>query len=121
MQPDSPMKAIRRFCVEQCNADTPSEVKSCAGNAWVMGACPLYAFRTGRKPLGASTLKAIRKHCLMCFNGDTAGVRECQDMECPLFPFRLGKNPNFSEETRQKRREVCLARHEGKDAGTAAS
>jgi hypothetical protein len=75
--------------------------------------CPLYPYRMGRLD-GADgrTIKAIRRYCLDCV-GSPHEVRNCQgdtaaDGPCPLFTFRLGKNPNISEETRQKRRMVAL-------------
>ena len=39
-----------------------------------------------------STLSAIRKKCLECSDGPKA-VRECPSGNCPLHPFRMGKNP----------------------------
>jgi len=38
-------------------------------------------------------LKAIRAKCLECTCGSAAGVRHCDLQECPLWPFRMGKNP----------------------------
>lgn len=39
-------------------------------------------------------VKAIRKHCLGCSNDSVKEVKECIIKECPLYPYRLGKNPN---------------------------
>ena len=39
-------------------------------------------------------VKAIRQKCLECSCGNTAEVRRCVIPECPLYSFRLGKNPN---------------------------
>jgi hypothetical protein len=36
---------------------------------------------------------AIRAMCVMCMGGDTAGVRQCPSITCPLHPFRMGKDP----------------------------
>jgi len=38
-------------------------------------------------------LKAIRKYCLGCA-GSVSGVRRCEDDNCTLHFYRLGKNPN---------------------------
>lgn len=38
-------------------------------------------------------VKAIREKCLDCSCGSTAEVKECTVEQCPLFPYRLGKNP----------------------------
>lgn len=39
-------------------------------------------------------IKAIRKNCLDCSGGSISEVRECVILDCTLYPFRLGKNPN---------------------------
>lgn len=39
-------------------------------------------------------LKAIRAKCLDCVCGQLQEVRLCPCKDCPLYPFRMGKNPN---------------------------
>jgi len=39
-------------------------------------------------------MKAIRAKCLDC-NGNAYEVKLCPCTDCPLWPFRLGKNPNI--------------------------
>ncbi len=39
-----------------------------------------------------SPIKAIRKKCLDCSGGNDAEVRKCVITDCPLYPFRMGKN-----------------------------
>ena len=39
-------------------------------------------------------IKAIRAKCLECSNGQLSEIRECVIPDCPLYPFRMGKNPN---------------------------
>ena len=51
-------------------------------------------------------VKAIRAYCMECSNGSTAEVKECPVVRCPLYPFRMGKNPyrqrrEMSEEEKQ--------------------
>lgn len=41
-----------------------------------------------------SPLKAIRLKCLDCSCGSSNEVKLCPVEKCPLYPFRLGKNPN---------------------------
>lgn len=41
-----------------------------------------------------SPVKAIKIKCLDCSDGVKKEVRECIILDCPLYPFRLGKNPN---------------------------
>jgi hypothetical protein len=38
--------------------------------------------------------RAIKAWCLECSGGSRAEVRKCEATDCPLFPFRKGKNPN---------------------------
>lgn len=59
-------------------------------------------------------MKAIRLKCLDCSNGSSNEVKLCPITRCPLYPFRLGKNPNIKpkefteeelEELRRRGRE----------------
>ena len=38
-------------------------------------------------------LKAIREKCLDCSGGQPKEVRLCPVTDCPLWPYRMGKNP----------------------------
>lgn len=38
-------------------------------------------------------VKAIRAKCIDCCCGQQAEVKSCAAKDCPLHPFRLGKNP----------------------------
>ena len=42
-----------------------------------------------------SGVKAMRLKCLDCSGGSTKEVRLCPIKKCPLYPFRMGKNPNY--------------------------
>ena len=39
-------------------------------------------------------IKAIRAYCLGCMCGNAAEVRNCVIPDCPLYPYRMGHNPN---------------------------
>ncbi len=39
-------------------------------------------------------IKAIRAKCLECSGGQPSEVRNCTIVDCPLYPYRFGKNPN---------------------------
>ena len=39
-------------------------------------------------------LRAIRKNCLDCMGGNATEVRRCPMENCPLYPYRFGKNPS---------------------------
>ena len=41
-------------------------------------------------------IKAIRAHCLGC-SGTANEVKLCTVVTCPLFKYRLGKNPNIKK------------------------
>lgn len=41
-----------------------------------------------------SPIKAIRKNCIDCMCGQSKEVRLCPSKDCPLYPYRFGKNPN---------------------------
>ena len=38
-------------------------------------------------------MKAIRQNCIDCSGGSKKEVRECMIVDCPLYMYRLGKNP----------------------------
>ncbi len=44
-------------------------------------------------------VQAIRAHCLDCSGGSRAEVRLCVIPDCPLHPFRMGRNPNCRPRT----------------------
>lgn len=51
--------------------------------------------------------RAIKLKCLDCSTYNINEIKECPVKECPLYPFRLGKNPfrkkkELSEEERHK-------------------
>ena len=39
-------------------------------------------------------IKAIRAKCLECTGGCPKEVRKCGNVECALYLYRMGKNPN---------------------------
>ena len=39
-------------------------------------------------------LKAIRAKCLDCMCNQPMEVRLCPSENCPLYPYRMGHNPN---------------------------
>ena len=54
-----------------------------------------------------NVLRAIRLKCLDCSCFQLGEVRDCIVTTCPLFPFRLGKNPFRKKElTEEKRNEL---------------
>ena len=57
-----------------------------------------------------SPLKAIRAHCIECMCGSPNEVRLCPIDDCPLFPFRFGKNPfRVKKEYTEEQRAALVA------------
>ena len=54
-------------------------------------------------------VKAIRAKCLECGEGSPNEVKACPIERCPLYPFRLGKNPYRSTNHREKTPEEIQA------------
>lgn len=55
-------------------------------------------------------LQAIRAKCLDCSVYDYSEVRNCFVTKCPLYPFRMGKNPfRKKRELTQEQRERLVA------------
>lgn len=47
-----------------------------------------------KKKTKLTPLKAIRLNCIDCSGYSKVEVRNCVILDCPLYPFRLGTNPN---------------------------
>jgi len=86
----TPGRAIRKYCKE-C-VETASNVKTCCGDNLLDGTvCPFFNFRLGT---GRPSVKTIRKFCLECMGGSWQLVEDClSEKTCPLFAYRMGKNP----------------------------
>jgi hypothetical protein len=56
-----------------------------------------------------SPLRALRLKCLDCCNGSVQEVRLCTALDCPSWPFRMGKNP-WRRKLDQEERAVLRAR-----------
>lgn len=66
-------------------------------------------------------IKSIRAKCLNCSCGSSNEVSLCVIEDCPLFPYRFGKNPNRkgnvkTDEQKQVAKERLLAYHAKKKA-----
>lgn len=65
-----------------------------------------------------SPLKAIHQHCIECMGNQVREVPYCNVKRCPLYPFRLGKNPystrHFTEEQKQAAAERMKKAREAK-------
>lgn len=65
-----------------------------------------------------SPLKAIREKCLDCCVGSTSEVKNCPIMSCPLWSFRMGKNPfrQKRELTEEQRLELSERMRKAREA-----
>lgn len=54
-------------------------------------------------------IKAIRAKCLDCCES-AYEVRQCPVEDCPLYMYRLGKNPNIHRNLTQEQRDEIAAR-----------
>lgn len=59
-----------------------------------------------------SPLKAIRAKCLDCCCDQITEVKLCPVSDCPLHPFRFGKNPFRKRELTDEQREALCQRLE---------
>jgi hypothetical protein len=50
-----------------------------------------------------SPLKSIRSFCVWCMGGNALEVKNCTAPACPLYPYRLGRNPYRSPPSEAKR------------------
>jgi len=69
-------------------------------------------------------IQAIRAKCLDCCCGQANEVKLCTAIRCPLWPFRLGKNPNirpreYTEEQREAMRQRLKKAMEAKNGQQA--
>jgi hypothetical protein len=67
-------------------------------------------------------IQAIRAKCLDCCCDQANEVKLCTAIRCPLWPFRLGKNPNikpreYTEEQREAMRQRLKKAMEAKCDG----
>jgi hypothetical protein len=69
-----------------------------------------------------SPAKAIRAHCLECCGQYANEVQRCGLLDCPLHPFRFGKNPftkrTLSDDQKAAMRERMQSLAEKKRAKT---
>ena len=89
-----------------CGAEIP-EGKKC---------CPNCLILVGDEVPKQSPLKAIKQFCYECSGENRAEVKRCSSKDCPLKPFRTGKNPFLKkremtpEQKEQARQRLLKAR-----------
>ena len=113
----TPLESIRACCV-QCQGGSYALVSECTSPL-----CPFYQYRAGEIAAGASRrlLRVIKSYCDACApDGDVAGCTAGRGYlslsPCPLWPFRSGRSPYYSEKTREARRARALSLFGARDA-----
>lgn len=56
-----------------------------------------------KKPL----LKVIREKCMDCCIGQHSEVKMCSITNCPLWPYRMGKNPFHQRKMTDEQKQVA--------------
>ena len=49
-----------------------------------------------RNKLFDTPIKAIRKKCIDCCNGQYKEIKNCTVINCALYPYRMGRRPDRS-------------------------
>ena len=78
------------------------------------------------KKAPTTPVKVIRAKCLDCSCGNAAEVARCPVERCPLWPWRMGKNPytkkrQYSEEEKERKREILRKLNEQRKAENASA
>lgn len=90
----TPLKSVRLTCL-YCG-HTDKGVKACDGKGEGPDSeyiCSLHPLRFGRRQVGTSPIKAMRKRCLWCMNQSAASVEDCAEKDCPSWGYRFGMSP----------------------------
>jgi hypothetical protein len=60
-------------------------------------------------------LKSIREKCLDCCGHQYSEVRECHITDCPLWSFRMGKNPFHQRNMTDEQKRAATQRLRGQE------
>ena len=61
--------------------------------------------------MSTSPVKAIREFCIECCGGVSNEVKTCPAVNCKLYAFRFGKNPNRPKrELTEEQKEAARSR-----------
>lgn len=95
-KPNTPIKSIRAMCRFCMNGQT-ALIRECH-----ITECPLHRYRFGRRPTEeearlydaeTTPVKAMRENCVDCVGGEISRIRNCPIDTCPLWPYRMKRNP----------------------------
>lgn len=96
----TPRTAIKEHCLE-C-AGSIYEVKTCPDTMpSCQPPCPFHPHRTGKRPRDHRGRKGpariIREFCLDCCSGSVDAVRDCPDLKCSCYYYRMGRYPKKAD------------------------
>lgn len=60
--------------------------------------------------MGGSILRAVRQNCIDCCGGMKAEVRRCRIVKCPMWTYRMGKNPFLKRRMSEAAKKVLADR-----------
>ena len=88
----SPKQTVHNWCHYCVQSRADADVENCTGYiVYATGQpCPFYPYRMADKRI---SVKVFRKFCLECMGGSARMVEECEKENCPIYPYRFGKNP----------------------------
>ena len=87
----TPSKSVREFCKQCVSSKFANVIKDCGGEMVLATKKPCALLKYRLK--GRATVKAIRRNCVECMGGSFVAVEDCQTSDCPLYVFRMGRNP----------------------------
>jgi hypothetical protein len=62
-------------------------------------------------------VKAIRANCIECSGGSVSEVAQCVMPDCPLYPFRFGRNPYRKKRTLSEAQKAAARKNLRLSAG----
>jgi hypothetical protein len=89
-----------KHCVGKDPMTIPLEVLTASGHPrrWTRRLVDAFAKGAGVDCLGHDEIKEYadirRLACLPCLDGNDAEVRRCSTINCPFWPYRMGRNPH---------------------------
>lgn len=94
----TPNRTIRHYCFHCVGNSSWENVDSCDEKK-----CSFFKYRNGK---GRVSVKTFRKFCLECMNGYRELIKTCTTLNCLVYPYRMGFNPNYSANSIQNIPEV---------------
>ena len=88
----TPNRTIRNYCFCCVGGSSWDDVDTCGGIDSSGEMCAFHKYRLGK---GRVSVRVFREFCLQCMCGDRVLIRTCTTEKCLVWPYRMGKNPNY--------------------------